>query len=111
MAIINYLYVLIILVDLNNYMLCIPMDPACIGGCYKPKIEKHTTRYYQRVEVIKREILEKLGLEKPPIVTALSKEIPKIVINNFWKGISETSPDDNGQNKMKTLLIPSEKGL
>ena len=73
--------------------LCYPtksdVKPKCSGECYKPKVEVNTRQYYQKLELIKIDLLAKLGLDSPPRIKN-DFVVPQTLIDEYWREAKRT---------------------
>ena len=91
--------------------------PGSYGSCmkdhYRPKIEKNTTLYNLRMEMIRRDLVEKMGLQEARPKDTSPNHIPEEILKEFW---AETERYDEierteSSRQIKKLMVHAKKGM
>lgn len=85
---------------------------ACTGECVTSQRSRHISRRQQKIEHIKQNILEKLGLAAPPDITISQNIIPTALLDDFYKDVAEYQNLERMKEKqdIKKLIILARHG-
>ena len=84
-----------------------PTKGNCTGSCFKPTVEFDSYQYYQRIELIKKDLLDKLGLTEPPCIRS-SAVIPEVLIDDAKR--KQRLQERQEMEKTEKIVILAEKG-
>ena len=84
-----------------------PTKRNCTGSCFKPTVEVDSNQYYERIELIKEELLEKLGLTEPPRMRS-SAVIPQVLIDDVKR--IQRLQEKQEKERTEKIVILAEKG-
>ena len=90
-----------------DVVLAYPAKINCSGSCFKPTVEIDTIQYYQKIELIKKDLLQKLGLTEPPHIRS-SAVIPQVLID--YVGITQRLPQKEDTERTEKIDVIAEKG-
>ena len=84
-----------------------PAKKNCSRSCFRPTVEMDTKQYYQKIELIKKDLLRKLGLTKPPNIGD-NLVIPQVLINDIER--TERLQKTQDSERTEKVIVMSEKG-